>query len=83
MDLIECFYPDREPDKKVMIDTPTEVSGFYKTPEGSIINKDIDSLKAYKKKRMKSIELNNMKEDISQLKNDMAEIKELLKGLVK
>lgn len=83
MDLIECFYPDREPDKRVTTETPTEISGFYKTPEGSIINKDIDSLKAYKKKRMKSIELNNMKEDISQLKNDMAEIKELLKGLVK
>lgn len=84
MDVIDYFNQDKDPDKGfVVVDTQTEISGFYKTPNGTIVNKDIDGLKAYKMRRMKSAELNNMKADINQLKNDMSEIKELLKGLVK
>jgi hypothetical protein len=48
-----------------------------------VISKDFESLNAYKKNKAKNAELNTMKDDIAQLKNDMSEIKELLKGLVK
>ena len=64
-------------------ETKTDVEGYYKTPTGAVICKDNESLIAYKKRKAKDAQLNSMKEDISQLKNDMAEIKELLKGLVK
>jgi hypothetical protein len=64
-------------------DTKTDRPGFYKTPAGAVINKDMDALQAYKQQKAKSLQLNTMKTDIDQLKNDMAEIKELLRGLVK
>lgn len=84
MDIIECLSPYNNVNKnKVEVDTKTELSGYYKSPEGYIVNKDADALNAYKAKRKKQAELNNMKDDIDQLKNDMKEIKELLKGLVK
>lgn len=67
------------PDKEVK----TDVHGYYKTPTGAVISKDSESLSAYKLKKQKSAQLNTMKNDIDQLKNDITEIKELLKGLVK
>lgn len=64
-------------------DTKTDISGYYKTPTGAVISKDSESLAAYKKQKAKNSQLNSMKDDIDQLKNDISEIKELLKGLVK
>jgi hypothetical protein len=64
-------------------ETKTDVDGYYKTPAGAVICKDDESLNAYKKRKAKDAQLNSMKDDIDQLKNDMTEIKELLKGLVK
>ena len=61
----------------------TEISGFYKTSEGVIINKDNAALAAYKAKKEKNAKLNNMEKDVDELKSDIKEIKELLKGLVK
>ena len=61
----------------------TEIPGIYKTRDGILINKDTDALKAYKKKKEQVRKMKNLEEDIDSLKNDMAEIKELLKGLVK
>ena len=64
-------------------ETKTDVDGFYKTPAGAVVCKDNESLNAYKLRKAKNVQLNTMKNDIDQLKTDMAEIKELLKGLVK
>lgn len=64
-------------------ESKTDYDGYYKTPTGAVICKDNESLSAYKLKKAKNLQLNSMKEDIDQLKNDITEIKELLKGLVK
>ena len=61
----------------------TEISGIYKVTEGVLINKDNEGLQAYKMRKQKDIKINKMEDDISSLKNDMQEIKSLLRGLVK
>jgi hypothetical protein len=65
------------------MDKKTEIQGIYKTPEGALINKDNDALLAYRIKRQKDSKIEMIESDISSLKNDMQEIKELLRGLVK
>jgi len=59
----------------------TELPGYYKVDESVVINKDNDALITYKKKKMKDIKLVKLENDISSLKSDMEEIKQLLKGL--
>jgi hypothetical protein len=61
----------------------TEVPGVYKVSDGVLINKDNTALQAYKaqKRRMKKID--NIEEEISSLRQDMDEIKTLLRGLIK
>lgn len=85
MDVLDYLYPNGE--KKYTapppIDTKTDVHGYYKTPSGAVVSKDQESLAAYKLKKSKSAQLNTMKKDIDQLKSDLSEIKELLKGLVR
>lgn len=61
----------------------TEVPGICKVREGVLINTDNNALIAYKKKKKKTSEINKMQEEMSQLKDDIAEIKALLKGLAK
>lgn len=61
----------------------TDVPGIYRSPEGFLINKDNNALAAYKVKKARDRELDALKEDVSSMKDDMREIKELLKGLVK
>lgn len=61
----------------------TEVKGFYKKSEGVIINKDSDSLKAYKKKKEQAKKMKEMENDVAELKSDIKEIKDLLRSLVK
>ena len=61
----------------------TEVPGLCKVGEGVLINTDNNALAAYKKKKIKDAEINKMQEDMVQLKDDIAEIKALLKGLAK
>ena len=61
----------------------TEVPGVFKEREGVLINKDNDALKAYKIQMQKSRELDSLRKDVTGLKEDMEEIKNLLKGLVK
>jgi len=61
----------------------TEIHGIYKEREGVLINKDIDALQAYKIKMQKMKETDILREDVSELKKDIEEIKNLLKGLVK
>lgn len=85
MDVLDFLYINGE--KKVNppppVDTKTDAQGYYKTPSGAVVSKDTESLQAYKKNKAKNLQLNSMKKDIDQLKNDITEIKELLKGLVK
>lgn len=65
----------------------TEYSGMYKVAEGIVVNKDNDALITYKKKKMKdyqtATEINNMKQKIDKLNDDISEIKILLRSLVK
>ena len=61
----------------------TDVPGIYKVSEGVLINKDNDALSAYKKQLQKARETSSLRQEVSDLKKDMEEIKNLLKGLVK
>lgn len=85
MDVLDFLYINGEKKTKPLpeTDTKSDVYGYYKTPSGAVISKDFDSLTAYKSQKVKNAQLNNMKKDIDELKSDMKEIKELLKGLVK
>lgn len=61
----------------------TDVPGICKVSEGVLINTDKDALEAYRKRRSKNKEFEKMKEDVSSLKTDMQEIKEMLKKVLK
>jgi hypothetical protein len=61
----------------------TEHPGIYKEREGVLINKDNHALSAYKKLKQKEINLQGLKQDVDDMKSDIAEIKELLKGLAR
>ena len=61
----------------------TEVPGIYKVREGVLINTDNNSLAAYKNKKKRDKRVDEMQEDIQTLKNDLQEIKDLLRGLAK
>jgi hypothetical protein len=66
-----------------MKERPTDVPGIFKTSEGVLINKDNDAFKAYKIRRSKEAKFNIIESDMEQIKTDMHEIKELLRGLLK
>jgi hypothetical protein len=59
----------------------TEVSGIYKVREGVLINKDNEALKIYKNKKARERRIDDIQSDVLSLKDDIAEIKQLLKGL--
>jgi hypothetical protein len=61
----------------------TEVPGIFKVREGVLINTDNNSLAAYKNKKRRDRRVDEMQEDIQSLKNDLQEIKDLLRGLAK
>ena len=61
----------------------TEVPGIYKEREGVLINRDNEALQAYKLKMQKAREADALREDVTELKKDIQEIKDLLKGLIK
>ena len=46
---------------------------------GAVLNTNLDSLKAYRAKRKKDLEMNNK---IEQLENDIGDIKSMLKELL-
>lgn len=64
-------------------DAKTDIPGIYRSPEGFLINKDSNALAAYKARKKRDSELDNIKEDVSSLKDDMTEIKEMLKKVLK
>lgn len=61
----------------------TDVEGIYKVQDGVLINKDNDALVAYKKRKARENYVNSFQDQIDDLKSDITEIKNLLKGLVK
>lgn len=67
----------REPDKR------TDRPGIYRTAEGFLINKDNDALAAYKKRKKKEQAVDTLQEQMNELRTDINEIKDLLKGLAR
>jgi hypothetical protein len=61
----------------------TDVPGIYKEGDGVLINKDNSALRAYKLQKRQLHKNIELEEEVKTMKNDLAEIKELLKGLVK
>lgn len=61
----------------------TDVPGIYKVRDGILINTDNQALAAYKNKKKREVMIDNMQEDIKTLKDDLQEIKDLLRGLAK
>lgn len=61
----------------------TEVPGIYKVQEGILINKDNEALDAYRKKRIREHKIMTLQDEIKNLKDDISEIKEMIKGLVR
>lgn len=65
------------------IEYKTDIPGIFKTKEGFLLNKDNDSLTAYKKKKEQAKNVKKMENDFKEIKSEIQEIKELLRGLVK
>lgn len=61
----------------------TDVPGLYKVAEGIIINKDNKGLEAYRQKKMRERRIDDIQNDVASLRDDIMEIKELLKGLAR
>ena len=62
-------------------DAKTEITGIYKSPEGFLINKDNDALRAYKLRKQSEKEKLSLREDVNNLKSQMAEILSILKEI--
>lgn len=60
----------------------TDVKGIYKESEGILLNKDNTALQQYKANRAQNSKLNNLEREVSDLKSDISEIKELLKKVL-
>lgn len=61
----------------------TEIPGIVKVREGVLINTDNKALAAYKNKKKRETMVDDMHNEMQTLKDDIAEIKELLKGLAR
>lgn len=59
----------------------TDVPGLYKVSEGVIINKDNTALQIYKNKKQRERRIDEIQNDVASLKDDIQEIKQLLRGL--
>jgi hypothetical protein len=64
-------------------DAKTDIPGIYRSPEGFLINKDKDALAAYKARKNRDHELDKIKQDVISIKDDLTEIKEILKKVIK
>jgi hypothetical protein len=62
-------------------DRKTDRPGIYRTAEGFLINKDNDALAAYKKRKRREQAIENFQDQINELRSDINEIKDLLRGL--
>jgi len=66
-----------------MNSTKTEFPGIRKVKEGILLNTDNTALAAYKNKKLREKKIDMLGEEVENIKKDLDEIKELLKGLVK
>lgn len=62
---------------------PTDRTGIYKIGKGTLINRDTDALNSYKKRKRKMQEIDDLRGNVCELKKDIEEIKQLLKGLTR
>lgn len=60
----------------------TEVPGIYKQKEGVLVNKDNLALLQYKKKKQQTQKMDFIEEEVSQLRSELSEIKELLQRIL-
>jgi hypothetical protein len=60
----------------------TEIPGIYKAEEGVLVNKDNLALQAYKNRKNRERRLLKVEEDLTSLKEDISELKDLLKGFL-
>jgi hypothetical protein len=61
----------------------TEIEGIVRDLEtNALINTDSDALKAYKYKKQKQLELNQVIQEHKELRKELADMKELLMQLV-
>lgn len=63
---------------KKEMEFPTERAGIFKVGEGILINKDTQSLNAYKMRKKKMQEVDMLKSKIDELNADMKIIKDML-----
>jgi peptidoglycan hydrolase CwlO-like protein len=56
----------------------TAIPGIYKVSEGILINKDNDALRAYKARKNKDRQIEQVQAEVSELKKDISDIKGLL-----
>ena len=61
----------------------TDIPGIYKSSEGVLINRDNEALKAYKERKKKEKRFELLEQTVTNIKNDLEEIKTLLRGLQK
>ena len=61
----------------------TEVPGIYKVRDGVLINTDNTSLNAYKNKKKREQMVDDMCDDMQTMKQELQEIKDILKGLAR
>lgn len=61
----------------------TDVKDIYKSENGILVNTNKSELQQYKKKKMQTVKMEKIESELETLKNDLTEIKDLLKGLVK
>lgn len=56
----------------------TAIPGIYKVSEGILINKDNDALRAYKARKNKDRQIEQVQAEVAELKKDISDIKGLL-----
>jgi hypothetical protein len=66
-----------------MKESKTEIQGMYKISDGIVINKDELSLLKYKKEKNNMQKIAFLEKNVSSMKDDIKEIKDLLRSLVK
>jgi hypothetical protein len=61
----------------------TDVNGIVRdTTTGALLNTDLNGLQAYKKAKKKNAEIDDLKQKVNSIENDVSEIKNLLLKIV-
>jgi ferritin-like protein len=60
--------------------TKTDVPGIYKEKEGVLINKDNAGLEQYRHAKKRAKRIDEIDNDLCELKSDMRELKEMIRG---